>query len=207
MFSQAARAVFVRISMLWVNSQVNAYGFVAFSTNSVGNKIQKFLDIFTASLSQAGGAMVGQNLGAEKYDRAKKVVYCTCISSFSIAGMISLMILICPELIFGVCTNDPAVIAIGVTYLMIMIVHFFSASVTSSFQCMVIGAGNASLNFIVGILDGVVCKIGFSLLLVNLTDLGVFSYFWGTSLSRILSGMICISYFLSERWKEEKLLK
>lgn len=121
--------------------------------------------------------------------------------------MISLMILICPELIFGVCTNDPAVIAMGVTYLMIMIVHFFSASVTSSFQCMVIGAGNASLNFIVGILDGVVCKIGFSLLLVNLTDLGVFSYFWGTSLSRILSGMICISYFLSERWKEEKLLK
>lgn len=63
----------MRISMLWVNSQVNDYGFVAFSTNSVGNKIQKFLDIFTASLSQAGGAMVGQNLGAEKYDRAKKL--------------------------------------------------------------------------------------------------------------------------------------
>ena len=48
---QAIRSLFVRFSLLWVNSNINSYGLTASATNSVGNKIQKFLDVFTAGIS------------------------------------------------------------------------------------------------------------------------------------------------------------
>lgn len=204
---QACRSILVRVSMLWVNSSVNAYGLVASSTNSVGNKLQKFLEIFTTSFSQAGGAMVGQNLGAEKHDRAKKTVYVCFASSTLVITLITLCVWIWPQQLFGIFTRDADVIAMGVVYLHIMTAHFFISAVTSSFQCMVIGAGNAPLNFVVGVLDGIVCKIGLSLLFVYACGMGVYGYFWGTALSRALPAVICLYYFYSNRWKRQKLLK
>ena len=204
---QVARSMLVRVSMFWVNARVNSFGIIASSTNGVGNKLQKFLEIATSSLSQAGGAMVSQNIGAEKYERTKKVVYCTCISSVVSAGIISLGVFFFPKAIFGIFTIDGEVLNMGVIYLHIMIIHFFASAVTSSFQCAVIGAGNAMLNFVIGIMDGIICKIGFSLIFEMLLGWGVYSYFWGTAVSRIIPGIICIAYFYSGRWKKRKLIK
>ena len=71
------------------------------------------------------------------------------------------------------------------------------------------------LNFIIGILDRVVCKIGLSLLFVNvifkvtaesdwfMTTMG---YFWGTGLSRVLPAIVCMVYFYTGAWKKKTLI-
>ncbi|MBQ3705030.1 MAG: MATE family efflux transporter [Clostridia bacterium] len=204
---QACRTILVRFSMLWVNANVNAYGLVESSTNAIGNKLQKFLEIYSQSLSQAGGAMVGQNLGAKAHDRAKKTVYWTCLTCLIFATFVSILVYFFPKQVFGIFTNDPAVLEMGVDYLYIMIIHFYASAVTSSFQCMVIGAGNATLNFIIGIMDGIICKIGLSLIFLGTMNLGVYSYFWGTALSRIIPGIICIIYFIRGTWKNANVLR
>ena len=89
------------------------------------------------------------------------------------------------------------------------------SAVTSSYQSMVIGAGNAMLNLIISILDGVVCKVGLSLLFVNVIwrvtaqsnwFMTATGYFWGTSLSRVLPAVLCMIYFYSGAWKKKNLL-
>jgi len=204
---QAIRSILVRFSMLWVNASVNSYGLIASSTNSVGNKLQKFLEIFSTSMSQASGAMIGQNLGAKKHDRAKRVVYCALGASTAMAVIICGMVRLAPEALFGIFTRDQAVIDMGVIYLQIMIAHFLSSAVVSSFQAMVIGSGNTLLNFLIGILDGVVCKIGLCLVLARVCGMGINGYFWGISLSRMLPALLCVAYFYSGRWKNNRILK
>lgn len=213
---QALRSVLVRASMLWVNSSVNACGDIASGTNGIGNKLQKFLEIFSASMSQASAAMVGQNLGAKKQDRARKAVLCTLLCSLSFAVLISAAIMIFPHQVFGIFTPDKDVQALGVFYIQMLAVHILVSAVTSSFQSMVIGSGNAALNFVIGILDGVVCKVGLSLLFVYaifqvtpetdwfMTTLG---YFWGTGLSRVLPAFVCMGYFFSGRWRGRSLVE
>ena len=203
---QAVRTILVRFSMIWVNANINSYGAVASGTNGIGNKLQKFLEIFSQSMSQAAGAMIGQNLGAKKHDRAKKTVYYAMFASLAVAVMIVIIVLIWPHALFGIFTSDPNVLAMGVDYLNIMIVHFLVSAVISAYQSMVIGSGNASLNFAIGILDGVVCKIGLSLIFVGLVGMGVYGYFWGTAISRVLPMIICMIYFYSSRWKNARLL-
>lgn len=213
---QALRSVLVRASMLWVNSNINACGAVASGTNGIGNKLQKFLEIFGSSMSQASAAMIGQNLGAKKPERARKAVLCALVCSLTFGVVISAVILLFPSQTFGIFTTDEAVKALGVYYIYMLVVHILVSAVTSSFQSMVIGSGNATLNFVIGILDGVVCKVGLSLVIVHVifqvtpetdwmkTALG---YFWGTGLSRVLPAVVCMVYFFSGKWKKRSLLK
>lgn len=203
---QAIRSLFVRFSLLWVNSNINSYGLTASATNSVGNKIQKFLDVFTAGISQASGAMMGQNLGAKKQNRASKTVWYTFFCTLCIAAILSLLSLTMPREIFRIFTKDPEVLTLGVTFMHILIFHFIWSAVTSSFQSMVIGSGYAAMNFMVGILDGVVCKIGLSILFVQIMDMGVLGYFWAIAFSRAIPGVICFLFFVSGKWKTRKLL-
>lgn len=49
---QVVRSMFVRIGMLWVNANANSFGLVVSATNSVGNKLQKFLEVFVQALIQ-----------------------------------------------------------------------------------------------------------------------------------------------------------
>lgn len=203
---QAIRSSLVRFSILWVNANLNAYGLVISATNSVSNKIQKFLDVFSSGISQAAGAMVGQNLGARKTERAKKTVYSALVLSFSFIGVICLLILAKPASLVSIFTSDPEVLQMGAVYMRILIWHFLLSAITGSFQSMVIGSGYASLNFVIGIMDGVACKIGFSILFADVMGWGYIGYFWAIALSRLIPGLVCMSYFASGKWKRRKLL-
>ena len=203
---QAIRSLLVRVSMLYVNACVNAYGLTESATNSVGNKLQKFLEVYTSSFSQAASAMVAQNLGAKKHDRAARTVLYSCASCLVLASVSAFLIIVFPRQVFGIFTKDVSVIDMGVIYLRILVIHLFLSAITSTFQSMVIGSGFASMNFMIGILDGVVCKIGLAIVFARALGMGVEGYWWGTALSRLIPGAICVWYLLSGKWKTRKLL-
>ena len=203
---QAIRSMFVRFSLLWVNSHINSYGLVASATNSIGNKLQKFLEVFSSGVSAASGAMVGQNLGAKKPDRAAKTVWCTFGCTCVCAAILTILSLSVPEQLFRVFTKDSEVLAMGALYMRIIIFHFIWSAVVGAFQSMVTGSGYASMNFMIGILDGVVCKVGFSYLFATVMGMGLFGYFHAIAWSRALPGLICFIFFISGKWRKRKLL-
>ncbi len=203
---QLIRSLFVRFSMLWVNSNINSYGLVISASNSVGTKINKFLEVYVQGIDTASGAMIGQNLGARKHQRAKQIVWTTLGCCLVFATICSGLALFCPQEIFSVFTKDGAVIQMGSVYMGIMIMHFYMSAITGTFQAMVTGCGFVSLGFLIGILDGVICRIGFSLLFVYGFHLGAEGYWWGTAFARTLPGLLCFAYFMSGKWKTRKLL-
>lgn len=203
---QVTRSILVRTSMLWVNSTANSYGMVVSATNSIGNKLQKFLEVFISGVDGAAGAMVGQNLGAKKPDRAGKVVLNALTASWICAMAVVTLCVFTPDKIFGLFTSDQNVIDLGVTFLRIIIVHFFSSATVGAFQSMVTGSGFVTLGFAIGILDGVICKIGLSLFFVYVLEMGYIGLFWGVACSRILPAILCGYYYFSGKWRKRKLL-
>ena len=203
---QIVRSLFVRFSMMWVNSNVNSYGLTVSAANSIGNKIQKFAEVFAQGIDTAAAAMIGQNLGARKPDRAAVTTITAWLSCLAIAAFMAFLALKFPVQIFSVMTQDTAVQQLGIMYLRIISIHFFVSATTASFQAMVTGSGFVSLGFVLGILDGVVCRIGISLFFLHVMHAGYESFWWGTAFSRVLPGVLCIAYFLSGKWRARKLL-
>ena len=92
-----------------------------------------FCEVFIQGVDTASAAMIGQNLGAKKQDRARKVVWRTLSTTLIFACFISILCAIWPEHIFGLFIGGgeaavDEIRACGALYLRIMIVHFFSSS-------------------------------------------------------------------------------
>ncbi len=203
---QVVRSMLVRFSMLWVNANANSYGLVVSSANSVGNKLQKFLEVFVQGVDTASASMVGQNLGARKTERAGKVTLCTLVMTLICATATSLLCIFVPHLVFRLFTSDQEVIQLGTVFLRIFILHFYVSAIIGAFQAMVTGSGFVELGFAIGILDGVVCKIGLGWIFMTVIGLGYVGLWWGVACSRIIPCMICIAYYCSGKWKTRKLL-
>lgn len=203
---QVFRSMMVRVGMLWVNATANSYGMVVSTTNGVGNKLQKFLEVFIAGVDTASASMIGQNLGAKKIERAGRTTLVTAGCCLVCAAVSSFLCLVMPHQIFAIFTKDPAVIELGSVFLRIFIIHFFASAITGSFQAMVTGCGFVELGFLLGLFDGVICKIGLSLLFISVFQLGYIGLWYGVACSRIINGIICVGYYLSGKWKTRKLL-
>ena len=204
---QAVRSMFVRFSMFYVNSSINSYGLVVSATNSVGNKLMSFLELYSSSFMSACSAMVGQNLGAKKPDRALKMVWYSLGITMAIAAVAAALLFFFPSQMYGIFTSDPAVIEMGHVYIQMLMVHLFFSAFISPLQGVVLGSGNSILNFIIGIIDGVICKVGFGVILAYVFDMGYLGFWWGTAFSRAIPGLICLIYVLSGKWKNRSLFK
>ena len=200
------KTTLIHIAMIWVNAHVNMYGIVGSSTNAIGNKLQKFVNMFTISMDSACASVIAQNLGAKKHERCKKVVYVTLGFCLCVSTVFALLSFFFPRALYGIFTKDPAVLEMGVDYLKIMIVFYYLSAIAGAFQSMITGAGFASLTFIIGIMDGIIARIGFSALFAYVFNMGIYGFFWGTALSRTIGCTISIVYFYSGKWKTRKLL-
>ncbi len=202
----ACRSALIQLSQMFCISQINNYGLVASATNSVGKKISRLVNIFTNSIDGAAAAMIGQSLGARKIDRAKKVVYTAVAFSAVFCAFECAIAIFVPRMFFRLFVNDPAVIEFGVIYMRVSIIKFLLQIFQGSYQAMVTGSGFASLGLFVGIFDGVVLRIGLSLLFANVLDMGVVGYFYGDALAHLGAVVPCVIYFYSGKWKTRKLL-
>lgn len=200
------QSIFIRFSLLWCNANINSYGLVASATNSIGNKLQKLCTVFVNAVDTGAGAMIGQNLGARRHDRVNKTVWTAFGCTLAVATIGSALALTIPKMLFGLFTNDPEVLEMGVIYMRILVITFYLAACLGTFQAVITGCGFASFSFVIGLLDGVVCRIGFSLLFVYGMGMGITGFFYGNAMARSIPAVICFLYFISGKWKTRKLL-
>lgn len=203
---QFVRTTMVRFSMIWANAGVNSYGIIFSSTNSIGNKIQKFLDVFMQGVDVASATVIGQNLAARQIKRVRRTVWVTLAFTSTVAVIAIALSCLIPRPMFSIFTGDRDVIELGSVYLKIMCFHFIFSAFVGAFQSLVTGCGFVELGFAIGVIDGVLCKIGLSLIFLNVLNAGEYSYWWGTAFSRVLPGLLCFGYYISGSWKTRKLL-
>ena len=202
---QLVRTFAVQSSMLWVKAHINDYGIIVSSTYSIGNKVERLLQVFIMGIDGAAGAMMGQAIGAKKHDRVYKVMWTSLACSLAIACVIIVLFLTIPDVLYGFFTNDAAVIEMGRTFLRIMCVGIIIMSAASCFKGIASGAGAALLSLLIGILDGI-SRILACLVFYHVFHQGAVSYFWGAAFCMLIPGIISAAYFLSGKWKTKKLL-
>lgn len=197
----------IHISMMFVNSYINSYGVVASAVTGIGNKLGSVTAVVTNALSTAGSSMVGQNLGAQKYDRVPKIVGISAVVDMSFAIILSLLTVFFPNAIFGMFNSDPEVLEMAMTYIPVAVLLYIGFAARSPFFALINGSGNAKLNLVVGLLDGVICRIGLAMLLGLVFDMGIMGFWIGNALAGYMPFVIGGVYFLSGKWKTRSLIK
>ena len=196
----------VMVSMLFVNSNINSYGVVASAVTGIGNKLRSVMSIISSSIGTAGSAMIGQNLGAGKPERIKRIVntiLLICIGAFLV---ISTTFIVFSKQVFMIFSNDPEVLKMAPSYMWVLAVYFLTFALMSPFNAVVNGLGHASLGFFIGMMDGVVTRIGLAVLLGITFNMGIMGFWLGSAAAGITAALIGGTYYYSGRWKKRKLL-
>ena len=206
-----AQSALIHVTQLICTSNVNAFGIVETNVNSIGKKLQTLINTFVTSINQGAGTMIGQNLGAGKFDRVNEVLKTTILTSYIFSVISILIAIFLPRAAFGLFlkADDPnyeGIMALGETYLHICIIIFAISPVQGVLMALINGSGNAKLALFAGILDGVILRFGFSFILAYTLNFGAKGFFYGDALARFGPFFVGAYYYLSGKWKSYNLL-
>jgi putative MATE family efflux protein len=192
----------ISLSSLFVSSRINVFGVTASAVTGVGSKLSTIASIIALALSQSGATIVGQNFAARKFDRVRKVLTDSVLIGGSFAAILSAVIIAWPEQVFSLFNDEPAVLAMSHAYVLIAVLNYFGWAVRSPSTALCNGMGFPLMNFILGIFDGVVMRIGLCVLLGDVFGLGIRGYWMGSAIAGYAFFLVMLPYFLSGRWQK-----
>ena len=194
-------------SNLFVSAWINSYGVQAVAAVTVGRKATMFNSITSQGLMNAGTSMIGQNIGARKFDRVQKIVTINGLISLCTFFLYSAVYILFIDDLFGLFTTDPAVLAYAHVFLPAMILGLVSNSIMIPFFTLVMGSGFARFNLAVSILDGIVLRVGLSLLLGAVCGYGVKGFFLGDNLAALGTALPSAAFYFSGVWRRRVLIE
>lgn len=192
----------INVSNLYINASVNSYGVVCSAVSGVGTKLNSIMGIVSAALISAGATMVGQNFGAGKLTRIRKVFYSIMAVTVSFALILAAIVLLFPAQVFGLFSQDEAVLKMAHTYAPVSMLCFLGAGLRSPAISFVNGIGATSMNYIMGIMDGVVVRIGLAFLMGSVLGMGITGYWYGSAIAGFTFFVVGAPYYWSGVWKK-----
>jgi putative MATE family efflux protein len=108
----AIRQASVLISKFFVNYWINGYGVTVSAVSGIGYKLDVIGNLVGGAVTTAGSSMVGQNLGAARYDRVKRVLGSALLVNGVFYTLMIAVFALFPRFLFGCFTSDQAVLAV-----------------------------------------------------------------------------------------------
>lgn len=173
---------------------VSSWGPVAIAVQKVGSQIEAISWMTAEGFGAALTAFVGQNYGANRWDRILKGYKATMILAASIGLFATLLLIFAGKSMFGIFIPEVEAIEAGGTYLRIL-------GFSQIFMCIEIttagafnGLGNTvTPSWISIILTGIRIPIG--MFLSGIASLGLNGIWWSISGTSIIKGIILLAMF------------
>lgn len=205
-FPMLLQSAAISFSMLYVNRYINGYGEVAAAMNGIGNKTSMIVNIINFSFAAAASPMIGQAIGAEIYHRVPKIVGVSLGINTIISLIMAVILLSAPRLVFGIFTNDMDVLDMAMTYIPVALLLLAGSALRPPLSALINGVGNFKLNFAMGLLDGVLIRIGLSMLLGLFLNFGIFGFWYGHAIAGFTPFVLGGIYYLTGRWRTRKYI-
>lgn len=198
----ALQSAAISISQTVVAAWVNSFGLIASAIAGIIGKLNMMMGILSNSITTAAASMVGQNLGARKYDRIPKILAWGSGSALFLAVIAAVIVKMHPETIFGLFTSDAAVLTEASVIILPVILNFIGAATRCFAFGIINGSGNSKLNLCVAILDGMIARIGLAYLLGWVFAMGPKGFWLGDALAGFMPLVIGGTYYLLGGWRE-----
>ncbi len=196
----------INLSMLFVNALINSVGLVESAAFGVGVRIDDIFNKISQGLQYAAMPMISQNIAAKERTRAERVVHWTWLYSAVFTVIIFVVYLIFGEALFRMFSDDPLVHDMADTFIAAILWMFPALAVMRGSGAFIQGIGNAKLGLVLSLLDGVVLRIGFSVLFGLVFSWGFYGFVLGYGLAAYGCAIPGAIYFLRGKWKKQATL-
>ena len=199
----AIQSAAINISKIVLTAWINAEGVIFSALSGIYNKTGMMMGIVSNSFTTAGSSMVGQCLGARKYDRVPKIIRAVLITGLAISTAVTVLVLLFPEALCEMFTGDREVLAQSAIVILPIVLNFYGAATRSGAFSIINGSGNSKLNLLVALIDGMISRVGLAAFLGFGLKMGCRGFWYGDALAGFMPFIIGITFFLSGKWKRQ----
>ena len=173
---------------------------------TIGLRIEGLLFMPEMALSIAVGSIVGQNLGANRADRAFRAGWTMCSIAVCMIGSLAVgVFLFARELATLMSANDPATVECTTRYLQINAVGAVSQAVNAVISGALQGAGDTRATMWISIVSNWVIRLPLAWLLAVSLKMGADGAWIAMSTSATLSAIAVVVRFHSGAWVHRKI--
>lgn len=192
--------VIFSIVYLFLNRITASFGTEAIAALGIGNRCESFSYMLCFGFYMAVATLVGQNLGAQKPERAARSAWYAVAITVGITTIVGLAFIIFPRQIASVFIADTAVQEIAVNYLLILALSQPSMAILIVLEGAFAGAGDTMPPMIVSVSHAAV-RLPVAWLFCYTLGVGVNGVFWAITLTTIVASVVIAFWFKQGKWK------
>ena len=189
----------IAFANLVVQTNINSFGDAAMAGCGSYSKIEGFAFLPVTCFTMALSTFVGQNLGAQKYDRVKKGVAfglaCSCLMAEAF-GIFAYFF--APKLI-GIFGGSPEVVAYGVRHMRTICLFYFLLAFSHCMAAIMRGAGKATVPMYTMLICWCLVRVSYITIAVKFVN-ELTTVSWAYPITWTLSSIIFLIYFLKVDW-------
>lgn len=190
----------VSFSNVLVQSHVNRFGYEAIAGFSSGNKFDNFLGLPVNSLALAISTFVGQNMGADKPERAERGVKISLMMMFVSVSIIGGFAYVNAESCISLFSDETLVIYYGAKMMRTVIPVYVILGVNQILSGALRGAGATSIPMYVNVFSFcIVRQLFLEICMPIYQDVQI--VFYSYSITWVLSAVLIYAYYKKGKWR------
>jgi putative MATE family efflux protein len=195
------------MAMVTLTAMVVTFSPPVVAAYGLGNRIISLVFLPAMGLGRAIDTMVGQNLGADRPDRAERSVWLAASTGAGVMLLVAVVAVTFTDPIVSVFLGDvpnaPTTIANGVEYLRIRSTEFAFIGITQVMLGAFRGAGNTKVAMIISIVTLWVGRVGTVGLLVFGLGWGATGVWIGMAVGNFVGALVSVPWFVRGTWREK----
>ena len=192
----------VSIAVMGVTSKVNSFGTETYGAGfNVGNKLNSMAFLPVQSLCSAVTAFVGQNMGANKADRAVRGTWATVAMSGVWTAISTVILLKWGDVLAGLFTPEQGVVDATVVYLNCVMPPYILFTTFYVICAALRGAGDSLFPMVNTIASMLLLRLPALYFLAN--TYGPEYMYWGYAVGWVVGCALSVGYYCSGRWKKK----
>ncbi|MBD5445136.1 MAG: MATE family efflux transporter [Lachnospiraceae bacterium] len=197
----------MQFGFLLMTRNVLKYGTQAMAAYGIGNKINGLITLPTNGIGSAVATIVGQNVGAEQYERAEEGYRLSMKISvvFLFVGGMILSRMPISTAIVKIFSDDEQVIAMAAEFLSIMAFWCFANGVYNSSMGLFQGSGHTEVTMVIDAARLWVFRFATLFICEEWLHMGVRSVWYSVVVSNGLSAVLLYIVYKTNYWKKKRI--
>ena len=187
------------VGMFLLTIIVAGFGTEAIAAYGIGFRLDSIALLPGLGVMMAVVSLVGQNVGAGKYDRAEEMTIKAGVMAIAFMSVIGLFFFLFSEQIVSVFNSDPLVVAYGSSMLRILPLSYLLLGLSMAVSGAFMGSGHAMPALVISVLRVIFLSV--PLAYVFSRSMGVEGIWLGIMISSIIASIIGIVWFRRGTWK------
>ncbi len=193
----------VSLSFVALSAIVNPFGTDVMAGYTAASRLDSFAILPAMNLSIAMSIFTGQNMGAGRSERVRRGLRATLLLGSGVSLLISALFLLFPRGLIGLFASDPAVVAHGVRYLLVVASFYPLFSAMFVLSGLLRGAGAATFAMVAAVVAVWLARIPASFALSRLY--GADGIWFGIPIGWVFGLAMVSAHYLGGSWKKYRV--